>query len=271
MSPSCARRPTSPERVRAEERRSRASCTMRAASAAFHQASRRAPATSSRRSARARSRSSTLAVTVPDSAPRWPGSHSGSASSASNSRTSRGPRKSVRAEPLTAGGKGVSERAVTPRAAAASRCAAMARAPASSAIAASTWAESCALAGAASSTKQSASAPTTPAAASRGFATRGVASPSPLRAGGFARGSAKRSYRMGSSTSVSTVAVTSPPITTTASGRWISDPGPVAKRKGTSASAAMAAVSVTGVMRRFVPSRTACDRSKPSSAISRLM
>ena len=76
---------------------------------------------------------------------------------------------------------------------------------------------------------------------------------------------------MGSSTSVSTVAVTSPPITTTASGRWISAPGPVANRKGTRPKAAMVAVSVTGVIRRLAPSRTASCREYPSSSSSRLM
>ena len=40
-------------------------------------------------------------------------------------------------------------------------------------------------------------------------------------------------------------------MTTMASGRWISAPGPVAKRKGTRPKAAMNAVSVTGVIRRF--------------------
>jgi hypothetical protein len=41
----------------------------------------------------------------------------------------------------------------------------------------------------------------------------------------------KKAYTTGSSTSVRAVELTSPPITTIARGRWISDPGPVAKQE----------------------------------------
>jgi len=70
-------------------------------------------------------------------------------------------------------------------------------------------------------------------------------------------GNAKRSYRSGRSKRVNVVALTRPPITTTAKGRWISAPGPSANRNGTNPKAAIVAVSRTGVMRRLAPSRTA--------------
>lgn len=52
---------------------------------------------------------------------------------------------------------------------------------------------------------------------------------------------------------VRAVEVTNPPVTTIARGRWISEPGPVAKRSGTNPSAAMLAVIKTGRKRRTAP------------------
>lgn len=50
------------------------------------------------------------------------------------------------------------------------------------------------------------------------------------------------------------VDVTSPPMTTMASGRCISEPGPVANNKGINAKAALLAVIMTGRKRRRAPS-----------------
>src|SRR5262245_59003222 len=51
-----------------------------------------------------------------------------------------------------------------------------------------------------------------------------------------------RRYRIGRRMSVSSVEDKSPPITTIASGRWISDPGPEANSSGINPSAVMLAV-----------------------------
>ena len=56
--------------------------------------------------------------------------------------------------------------------------------------------------------------------------------------------------------SVSRVDVTRPPITTIASGRWISEPGPLANSSGTRPIAAMLAVMSTGRSRRCAPRTT---------------
>jgi len=56
---------------------------------------------------------------------------------------------------------------------------------------------------------------------------------------------------------VSAVALTRPPMTTMASGRWISAPGPEASKNGERPSAAIDAVSTTGRKRRRAPSMTA--------------
>jgi hypothetical protein len=64
---------------------------------------------------------------------------------------------------------------------------------------------------------------------------------------------------MGSSRSVNKVQEISPPITTIASGRCISDPGPVANSSGTSPSAAIDAVSSTGRSRRCAPLTTTSE------------
>ena len=63
--------------------------------------------------------------------------------------------------------------------------------------------------------------------------------------------------------SVSRVEVTSPPMTTTASGFWISEPGPLAVSIGTSPIAAMLAVISTGRSRRIAPSRTTWSSGMP--------
>src|SRR5690606_4270996 len=70
----------------------------------------------------------------------------------------------------------------------------------------------------------------------------------------------------GSSSRVSAVDETSPPITTIASGRWISEPGPVANNSGTSPPAVIAAVIITGRSRRFAPSTAACAIDMPCAS-----
>jgi hypothetical protein len=67
---------------------------------------------------------------------------------------------------------------------------------------------------------------------------------------------------MGSRISVSAVAVIRPPMTTMASGRWISEPGPLANSSGTRPKAVMLAVISTGRSRRSAPSTT----TPPSAA-----
>jgi hypothetical protein len=57
---------------------------------------------------------------------------------------------------------------------------------------------------------------------------------------------------------VSSVQVIRPPITTMASGRCTSEPGPVANRNGIRPSIATVAVISTGRKRIAVPSMTAC-------------
>ena len=52
----------------------------------------------------------------------------------------------------------------------------------------------------------------------------------------------KRRYRIGSRNKVSAVELASPPMTTIASGRWISEPGPVANSTGSKPNAAIVAV-----------------------------
>ena len=64
--------------------------------------------------------------------------------------------------------------------------------------------------------------------------------------------------------SVSSVALTSPPMTTMASGFWISEPGPLAKSSGTRPKAAMLAVISTGRRRRFAPSTTISATYSPA-------
>ena len=54
-------------------------------------------------------------------------------------------------------------------------------------------------------------------------------------------------------------------MTTIASGRWISLPGPLANSSGTRPSAVMLAVISTGRRRRMAPSRTACARLAPAA------
>ena len=63
--------------------------------------------------------------------------------------------------------------------------------------------------------------------------------------------------------------LTSPPATTMASGRWISEPGPLASSSGTMPSAVMQAVISTGRSRSRTPCRTTWDRGWP--AASRLL
>ena len=74
-----------------------------------------------------------------------------------------------------------------------------------------------------------------------------------------------RRYSTGSRTRVSAVELTSPPITTMASGRWISEPGPLASSRGTRPKAVMEAVISTGRNRRSEPSRTTCSMGRPSA------
>src|SRR2546427_233247 len=74
-----------------------------------------------------------------------------------------------------------------------------------------------------------------------------------------------RRYSTGSRTRVSAVELTSPPITTMASGRWISEPGPLASSRGTRPKAVMEAVISTGRSRRSEPSRTTCSMGRPSA------
>ena len=63
---------------------------------------------------------------------------------------------------------------------------------------------------------------------------------------------------------MSSVLVTSPPMTTVASGRWTSAPAPWARSIGMNPSAASVAVVTTGRSRSSAPARTARDRSSPS-------
>ena len=72
---------------------------------------------------------------------------------------------------------------------------------------------------------------------------------------------------MGRRTSVRAVDVTSPPMTTIASGFWISEPGPVANSSGTRPSAAMLAVINTGRSRRVAPSKTALLAGRPTASV----
>ena len=62
--------------------------------------------------------------------------------------------------------------------------------------------------------------------------------------------------------------VTSPPMTTMASGFWISEPGPVANKSGTRPKAAMLAVISTGRSLRIAPSNTALSRLNPLASNS---
>src|SRR5262245_3292315 len=82
--------------------------------------------------------------------------------------------------------------------------------------------------------------------------------------------SSKKLWSAGTTTAVSTVAVISPPITTIASGRWTSEPGPVANRNGIRASIATVAVIITGRSRSFAPSTTASRIPSPSSRSLRM-
>ncbi len=65
---------------------------------------------------------------------------------------------------------------------------------------------------------------------------------------------------------VRAVEVTRPPTTTTASGRWTSEPGPLAKSMGKRPKAAMLAVIKTGRNRRFAPSTTTSPKAMPASS-----
>ena len=67
-----------------------------------------------------------------------------------------------------------------------------------------------------------------------------------------------------------TVEVKSPPITTAARGRCTSEPGPVAKRRGTRPRMATMAVMSTGLSLRSHPVKTASSFAIPSS-LKRLM
>jgi hypothetical protein len=58
---------------------------------------------------------------------------------------------------------------------------------------------------------------------------------------------------MGSRISVRAVAVISPPMTTMANGRWISEPGPVANNSGINPKAVIDAVISTGRKRLLAP------------------
>ena len=69
----------------------------------------------------------------------------------------------------------------------------------------------------------------------------------------------KRKYSIGNNTSLSSVEVTKPPITTIAKGRLISEPGPVANNSDTKPKAAMLALISTGRNLRFAPSTTTCE------------
>jgi hypothetical protein len=60
------------------------------------------------------------------------------------------------------------------------------------------------------------------------------------------RFSSNQRYRLGSITSVSSVEVISPPMTTTANWRCTYEPGPMANRNGTSPSSATEAVIIPG-------------------------
>src|SRR5690606_33687778 len=82
---------------------------------------------------------------------------------------------------------------------------------------------------------------------------------------GRVRATPKRRYRTGNRNKVRAVAEISPPTTTMASGRCISDPGPVAKSSGTSPKAAMLAVIITGRRRRLAPSTTVSSMPRPRS------
>src|SRR6185312_1397570 len=79
-------------------------------------------------------------------------------------------------------------------------------------------------------------------------------------------GAPKRRNKVGSSSKVSAVHVTRPLITTIASGRCTSEPGPEANSSGTSARAAMEAVMSTGRRRRIAPSRTTWSSGMPVAA-----
>src|SRR5690606_23578411 len=72
----------------------------------------------------------------------------------------------------------------------------------------------------------------------------------------IARRTPKRRNRPGNRSRVSSVELIRPPMTTIASGRWISDPGPVANSSGTRPNAAIVAVIMTGRSRRSDPSMT---------------
>src|SRR3990172_832509 len=71
-------------------------------------------------------------------------------------------------------------------------------------------------------------------------------------------------YKAGKTSRVRAVDVMRPPTTTTAKGFCTSDPGPVARSKGTSPRLATRAVMSTGRSRRSAPIRTASSKVKPS-------
>src|SRR5690606_33178259 len=76
--------------------------------------------------------------------------------------------------------------------------------------------------------------------------------------------SSNQRYSVGNTTRVSKVEVTRPPMTTMASGRCTSDPGPSENRKGIRPSIATVAVITTGRKRWRTPSVTASRTLMPS-------
>src|SRR3989338_2670556 len=76
--------------------------------------------------------------------------------------------------------------------------------------------------------------------------------------------SSNQPYTLGRTTSVSRVEVTNPPITTAASGRWTSEPMPVASSNGISPRTARLAVINTGRSRCSHPVSRASSSGKPS-------
>ena len=79
------------------------------------------------------------------------------------------------------------------------------------------------------------------------------------------REEAAEDMSVGSTTSVSSVLLTMPPMTTVASGRWTSAPTPVLSAIGRNPIAATSAVMSTGRRRTWHPSRIASSGPAPAA------